>query len=765
MTSRASTVIAADLPVAQVCVDVTPRHLDRLFEYLVPQGLAADAQPGVRVKVRFAGREVPGWVLGRTQTAEHDGRLVPLRKVVSAEPVLTPQVAVLARAVADRYAGTMADVLRLAVPPRHARVESEPDQTTPVLAPPEGSPVDPGPVDPGRAATGGDQPGRVLPPPSPDTDAWSTYRGGAAFCRHLRDGGAPRAVWSALPGWPRPDGAGWVDWPVAVAQAVAACVLGGRGALVVLPDARDVTRVCAALAAVGLPERLRGSLGGTVRLEASMGPARRYRAFLAAVRGRADVVVGTRAAAFAPVRDLGLAVCWDDGDDLHAEPRAPYPHVREVLSLRAELEGCGLLLGAFGRSVPAQGLVERGWAHAVTADRPVLRERTPRVRALTSVELAREGPAAAARLPSPAWRAVRDALADGPVLVQVPRAGYLPLVACARCRAAAVCGACHGPLRLAGARHTPACTWCGRLAGDWRCGSCGFDGLRAVRVGSQRTAEELGRAFPGVTVRVSGAGVRPVPSLGAADPTGSPSRATGADQRPAAPADDPGAHTAEPDISGNQLRNESGNSGSWLPTDRPGGPASAQAGVLDQVPARPALVVATPGAEPVAAGGYAAAVLLDAQVGAGLRDETETLRRWLAAAALVRADGEVLLVGDGPHRPTQALVRWDPAWLASLDLAERVELGLPPAVRVATLTGTRAALRTVVDRIDIPQVTRLGPVPDPTVDEPDAVRLLLRAPLRQGSALTTALAASLNVRSARREPGTLRVRVDPADLR
>ncbi|MCL2849950.1 MAG: primosomal protein N' [Micrococcales bacterium] len=727
MTGREASPVAADQPVAQVCIDIPPRHLDRVFEYLVPQGMADDAQPGVRVKVRFAGREVSGWVLGRAQTQEHDGRLVPLRKVVSAERVLTPQVAALARAVADRYAGTMADVLRLAVPPRHARVEGEsddiPDQAaqTPDSAGRDGGDgscrlggaaverrasktEEPSPPSrPPRAH--GDPTDQPRLPPAPATNAWSAYRGGEAFCRHLREGRSPRAVWSALPGSPPPKGdpvPAHPDWPVAVAQAVASCALAGRGALVVVPDARDVTRVCDALADAGLPERQRGHAGGTVRLEAAMGPARRYRAFLAAARGRADVVVGTRAAAFAPVRDLGLVVCWDDGDNLHAEPRAPYPHVREVLALRTELEGCALLLGAFGRSVPAQNLVERGWAHPLVADRPVVRERTPRVRALTSVELAREGPAAAARLPSPAWNAVRDGVAHGPVLVQVPRAGYLPLVACARCRAAAVCPSCHGPLHLGGQRHIPACTWCGRLAGDWRCASCGFDGLRAVQVGSQRTAEELGRAFPGVTVRVSGAAVR-AERAGRAD----------------------------------------------------------EVKVLDHVPARPAVVVATPGAEPVATGGYTAAIILDAQIGASQRDETETLRRWLAAAALVRHDGEVLVVGDGPPRPTQALVRWDPAWLASLDLAERVELGLPPAVRVATLTGTRDAVEATAARVDVPDLTRLGPVPAGD----DTVRLLLRAPLRHGRTLTASLAASLAVRTARREPGTLRVRVDPADLR
>lgn len=667
---QAGVELAPELPVARVCIDLPPQHLDRPFEYAVPAAMADDAQPGVRVKVRFGGQDVDGWLLERVAEAEHDGALAPVRRVVSSERVLSPEVARLARAVADRWAGTLADVLRLAVPPRHARVEAEPV------------------ADEGRVA-----------PPSPDARAWADYRGGAAFVQHVTAGGAPRAVWTALPG---PAGGRWAD---AVAQAVAACVLGGRGALVVVPDQRDVDRVLAALDAAGIPRWAPGVLGGAVRLTADDGPSPRYRAFLAASRRRADVVVGTRAAAFAPVRDLGLVVCWDDGDSLHAEPRAPYPHVREVLALRSELQGAALLVGAHGRTVEAQALVAAGWAHDVSADRPRLRARVPRVQALTSAELAREGPAAAARLPTPAWRTIRDRLADGPVLVQVPRAGYVPAVACGRCRASARCRACHGPLGLSRGDGTPTCGWCGRLATDWRCAECGGATLRSVRVGSERTAEELGRAFPGVPVVVSG--------------------------------------------------------------------ARAAAGVVAEVRDRPAVVVATPGAEPRVPGGYAAAVLLDAAVataGSALGLLPEALRRWLAAAALVRPapdGGVVLLVGDAEQRASQALVRWDPVGLAVRELDERAALGLPPAVRVASVTGPRDAVDAVVARIEVPGVDVLGPVPvrhdEPGAFEPD-VRAVVRVPRASGATLAAAVAASMAVRSARREGGSVRVQLDPTDL-
>ena len=86
-------------------------------------------------------------------------------------------------------------------------------------------------------------------------------------------------------------------------------------------------------------------------------------------------MVGTRAAMFAPVRDLGLVAWWDDGDDLLTEPRAPYPHVREVLALRARTEGAALLSGGFTRTTAVQRWVEAGEVHPVVA---APRSRPPR---------------------------------------------------------------------------------------------------------------------------------------------------------------------------------------------------------------------------------------------------------------------------------------------------------------------------------------------------------------------------------------------------
>src|SRR3954468_24785315 len=126
---------AAELAGARIAVDVPLAHLDRPFDYAVPEHLDDAAGVGVRVRVRFAGRLVDGFVLERVAASEHPGRLAWLEKVVSGEQALPPEIAALCRAVADRYGGVLADVLRLALPPRHARVEAEPPRHPAVSTP------------------------------------------------------------------------------------------------------------------------------------------------------------------------------------------------------------------------------------------------------------------------------------------------------------------------------------------------------------------------------------------------------------------------------------------------------------------------------------------------------------------------------------------------------------------------------------------------------------------------------------------------------
>lgn len=196
--------------------------------------------------------------------------------------------------------------------------------------------------------------------------------------------------------------------------------------------------------------------------------------------------------------------------------------------------------------------------------------------------------------------------------------------------------------------------------------------------------------------------------------------------------------------------------------------------VLSEVDGSAALVVATPGAEPVAEGGYGAALLLDgwALLGrADLRSAEETLRRWMTASALVRPGvdgGRVVVLAESALAPVQALVRWDPVWHAGQELAGRTELGFPPAVRMASIDGSPAAVEAVLGELVLPATGEiLGPVPLGEVDadgNSDRERALVRVVRGEGRALAAALAAAQSARTLRKDPTPVRVQLDPLEL-
>lgn len=678
-------------PVARVRVDSTLPQVDRTFDYRVPAELSEDAVPGARVRVLFNGHELTGYIEERAATTDWTRTsLLPLKSVLSRVPSVAPEIFALAEALADRYASTVANVLRLAVPPRIAALdkkyapllpgyesaylgdsapvstsdapehaesehvasesaESEPSTVSTASIATASSAAVSSATDPyAWLATPGAPAPFVLDPPALNPDApdaasvFSDYENGAEFIEDVAAGAATRAVMTVLPGHLEH------TWADVLATALAAAATSGRGAIAVVPTAKNLDLLEAALA-----ERLPAD--SFVRLSSDSTPHTRYHGFVKARLGQVPVVIGTRAAAYAPVANLGLVVCWDDGDSSLVEQRAPYCHARDVLLLRASAENTAALFAGFSMSSEAARLVRTRWASHVRAPRALVRDFSPRIFSTGSeFELARDPLAAMARIPHLAFEHARRALARGPVLVQVARSGYIPSFSCERCRMPARCGECSGPLSVASGSSVPSCSWCGHLAQQWRCSECGFTHWRYSAAGATRTAEELGRAFPNVPV-ISSAGDHVRASVGP----------------------------------------------------------------------EPALVVATPGAEPVAFGGYAAALLLDADKMLrfdSLRAPEAALRRWLNAAALVRPaalEGTVVTTAS-PSPVEQALVRWDPAWFAREELEERAQTGLPPAVRTAAVIGAEADVRAFMEEFlgssALPERVReqlriVGPVP------------------------------------------------------
>ena len=453
---KAEVPIAESLPVARVIIDSPLPHLDHTFDYAVPEKLSDIAQPGVRVRVRFAGKLVDGFLIERADDSEHVGALSPLANVISPEQVLTPEILHLCQAIASRQAGILSDVIGAAIPTRHARAESQ------VFA------------------------GTVPEITSPTTSTWDSYRGGAGLIARACDGLAPRAS----------VGVTGDATPQLLAEFALSVAASERGVLIVVPDRHAIDRVIEKLAASGCPKE------AVAVIAADDGPEHRYAQWLSVLRGQARIVVGTRSAVFAPVQNLGAICVWDDWNSALADPQAPYWNARDVAIVRSSSQHTALVFIGNTQSTDVVALGD--WVVRIEQDRMTARDNYPTVRsALDEQFLKNDAAAQSSRIPVAAHQMIKRALAHGPVLVHVARPGYVPGLVCAQCRAQALCTSCSGALVTTSLSSAPSCVLCGVADNAWSCPSCKHTQLRAFGLGSERTAEELGRAFPGIPVRTS----------------------------------------------------------------------------------------------------------------------------------------------------------------------------------------------------------------------------------------------------------------------
>jgi primosomal protein N' (replication factor Y) (superfamily II helicase) len=459
--------------IARVVVEVEPYHLDRPFDYLVPDDL--EVEVGQRVQVVFAGRSVRGLVVGVGSDSEVPvERLRPLRRQLGTHVWVRPDELEVLRWAARRFGAPVGDVVRHALPARTVDVERRAETA--------------GWFPPGRARRPSSDPA-----PAPDVlaRAWADYGDGGTRLGAAVDAGSGSFLWRPRPG---------EDVAARLAELVQRCLAGGRGVLLLVPDPASPVADAVVAAAGDLVVDLRG--GPSPRLH--------YRGWLEARCGVARVVVGERGAVWTPLDRLGLAVVVDEANPAFKERRSPRHHAREVALERARRAGgVGLLVGTVP-SAEAWRLLRGRRLTAVTPSREAERRARPRVQVVDT-----RLPGTRARLPREAMAALRAATEAGAYGVLLAgRRGEGRAIVCADCGERHRCPTCESSLSLV--RQGPFCWGCGWRSRRVRpCPACRSTRVVALAAGTARFASELERGLPAPVAVLEGyaAAVPPAPAV------------------------------------------------------------------------------------------------------------------------------------------------------------------------------------------------------------------------------------------------------------
>jgi primosomal protein N' (replication factor Y) len=461
--------------------------LSRLFDYAVPDSWTDDVVVGTRVRVALHGRRVGGWVVDDDVTPPEGVEPLPLKGWSGWGP--PPPVVDLAEWAAWRWAGPVPFFLGVASPPRPVRR---------LPAVPEGA---------GDSGGGADR-----GPHGPDSGPRAT-----AF-----DDMVARAV---------------VAGAVVAGAVVAGAVGEGTSTVLRIPPTTDLIDLV--LSVVRAPETA-ARPGGVLVLVPSVGWAERlcgrlvrrgYRATTdwAAARAGWPIVVGSRAAAWAPLPEVSAALVLDAHDESYREESAPTYSAVDVVTERARRAGspcivtspCPPTVVRAGRAEHALPVAaERaGWSAVERVDR---RGADPRT-GMFSEEFVR---LARAVLDDPDGVARR-----GPLVCFYDRTGRARLLACAHCGELAQCTTCGAAVAQHGTGLR--CPRCGSER-PLVCAACGKLRLKTLRAGVSRLREELAALLGTEVGEVSGPSV--FRSADRAEPAGGAGeRPSGGDGIPATP--------------------------------------------------------------------------------------------------------------------------------------------------------------------------------------------------------------------------------------
>jgi primosomal protein N' (replication factor Y) (superfamily II helicase) len=273
--------------------------------------------------------------------------------------------------------------------------------------------------------------------------------------------------------------------------AVQRAVEGGASAIVLVPEMSLVPQ---------LADRLRGVVGGRLAvLHSGLSAGERHDEWWRILRGEASVVVGTRTAAFAPIRGLGLIVLDEEHDGGYKSDRTPRYDARWVARRRAALVGARVILGSATPDLVTLARVRGGHS-----ERARLVER--RVGGVPAIELADLRAELAAGNRSIFSASLAEALgelrrgADQAVLL-MNRRGAATFILCRDCGESLRCPDCELPFVYHLDGRALRCHHCGRssVAPD-RCPACGGSRIRYFGAGTQRVEAELRGRFPGLRV-------------------------------------------------------------------------------------------------------------------------------------------------------------------------------------------------------------------------------------------------------------------------
>jgi len=236
-----------------------------------------------------------------------------------------------------------------------------------------------------------------------------------------------------------------------------------------------------------------------VMLHSSLKLSERYDQWKRIRRGEVDVVLGTRSAVFAPLRNLGLIVLDEEQESSYQSENPPRYHARDVAKFRCAQNNAALVLGSATPSVESAWAARQGTYHLERLRTRYNEQALPGVMIADLRQEIRAGNAGS--ISSPLRAELEENLARGEQsILFLNRRGSSRMLLCPECGNVPECPRCSVPMTYHADNGRLMCHYCGHSEKVYDvCPICGGH-MKHVGTGTQKVQEELGQLFPGTEV-------------------------------------------------------------------------------------------------------------------------------------------------------------------------------------------------------------------------------------------------------------------------
>ena len=497
---------------AQVIVDIAHSQVDRIFEYSCPP----QTQVGSRVKVPFGGRVVEGFVIAVSETSDFDARKIkPVTEVYDELPALVPECFALMEGIAKRYRVPKAASLRLFLPTEMRLGKVNEVYTKFVKITGDVSLIKPSAKKQVEAANelhGGDKTLSYLVEKCGRGAVNALVEKGVAEIYKVKRSRAPageagEAETKVLTP-AQADAVKYIESSSKRVQLIhgvtgsgkteiylnliADQLRKGRTAIFLVPEISLTPQMLA---------QLRGRFGGEAAiLHSGLSAGEKFDEWWRLRSGEAKIAIGARSAVFAPLKDIGVIIIDEEHDSSYRSETSPRYNTADIARMRAEYNGCKLVLGSATPSIESYVKACEGEYGLITLTERINGKPMPEIIISDMRKEIKRGN------PSIFSRALREELdatlsSGNQAIIFLNRRGYSQTVICADCGYVAKCASCDVSLTYHSEENCLKCHYCGaKYKMPPVCPECGGRHIRYSGTGTQRVVAELKELFPSANV-------------------------------------------------------------------------------------------------------------------------------------------------------------------------------------------------------------------------------------------------------------------------